>query len=43
MLTLEQRVPKNHPPREIRRPTDVVLRPFSGEFDSLYSIRAKVN
>ncbi len=36
-VTLEQRVPQDHPLREIRRLTDVVLRSLSGEFDSLYS------
>jgi len=36
-VTLEQRVPKDHPLREIRRVTDVVLRSLSQEFDSLYS------
>jgi transposase len=36
-VTLEQRVPPDHPLREIRRLTDVVLRSLSGEFDSLYS------
>ncbi len=36
-VTLEQRVPKDHPLREIRRITDVVLRSLSQEFDSLYS------
>jgi transposase len=36
-LTLEQRVPADHPLREIRRLTDEVLRSLSGEFDSLYS------
>jgi transposase len=36
-VTLEQRVPKDHPLREIRRMTDVVLRSLSQEFDSLYS------
>jgi transposase len=36
-VTLEQRVPQDHPLREIRRMTDVVLRSLSGEFDSLYS------
>ena len=36
-VTLEQRVPQDHPLREIRRLTDVVLRTLSGEFDSLYS------
>ncbi len=36
-VTLEQRVPQDHPLREIRRLTDVVLRSLSEEFDSLYS------
>ena len=36
-VTLEQRVPKDHPLREIRRVTDVVLRSLSQEFDGLYS------
>jgi transposase len=36
-VTLEQRVPLNHPLREVRRLTDVVLRSLSGELDSLYS------
>jgi transposase len=36
-VTLEQRVPKDHPLREIRRITDVVLKALSQEFDSLYS------
>jgi transposase len=36
-VTLEQRVPQDHPLREIRRLTDVVLRSLSQEFDSLYS------
>jgi transposase len=36
-VTLEQRVPQDHPLRAIRRLTDVVLRSLSGEFDSLYS------
>src|SRR5271167_1627416 len=36
-VTLEQRVPQDHPLREIRRLTDVVLRSLSGEFDSLYA------
>jgi transposase len=36
-LSLEDRVPKDHPLREIRRLTDVVLRSLSGEFDSLYA------
>ena len=36
-VPLEQRVPQNHPLREIRRLTDVVLGSLSEEFDSLYS------
>jgi transposase len=36
-VTLEQRVPQDHPLRAIRRITDVVLRSLSGEFDILYS------
>jgi transposase len=36
-VTLEQRVPKDHPLREIRQQTDVVLRSLSEEFDSLYA------
>ncbi len=36
-VTLEQRVPEDHPLREIRRLTDVVPRSLNGEFDSLYS------
>src|SRR5580704_15079683 len=36
-VTLEQRVPADHPLREILRLTDVVLRSLNGEFDALYS------
>jgi transposase len=36
-VTLEQRVPLDHPLREIRRLTDVVLGNLSAEFDRLYS------
>jgi transposase len=36
-LSLEDRVPKDHPLRKIRLLTDIVLRALSGEFDSLYS------
>ena len=36
-VTLEQRVPEDHPLREIRKLTDVVLRSLDEEFDSLYS------
>jgi transposase len=37
VVTLEQRVPEDHPLREIRRLTDTVLRSLNGEFDLLYS------
>lgn len=36
-VTLEQRVPADHPLREIRRLTDAVLRSLSAEFDGLYA------
>ena len=36
-VTLEQRVPKDHPLREIRGSTDAVLRSLSSEFDGLYA------
>jgi transposase len=36
-VTLEQRVPPDHPLREIRRLTDTVLRSLSAEFDELYA------
>jgi transposase len=36
-VTLEQRVPGDHPLREIRRLTDTVLRSLSAEFDALYA------
>jgi transposase len=36
-VSLEQRIPKEHPLREIRRLTDEVLRSLSAEFDALYS------
>lgn len=36
-VTLEQRVPQDHPLREIRRLTDVVLTSLSAAFDELYS------
>ena len=35
-LTLEQRVPQDHPLREIRRLTDEVLQSLDAEFDKLY-------
>ena len=36
-VTLEQRVPQDHPLREIRRLTDVVLFSLSAAFDEMYS------
>jgi transposase len=36
-VRLEQRVPQDHPLREIRKLTDAVLRSLSAEFDALYS------
>src|ERR1700676_4898455 len=36
-VTLEQRVPQDHPLREIRKLTDTVLGSLSAEFDRLYS------
>jgi transposase len=36
-VSLEQRVPADHPLREIRKLTDEVLRSLSGEFDLLYA------
>jgi transposase len=36
-VTLEQRVPQDHPLREIGRLTDVVLRSLSGSFDEMYA------
>jgi transposase len=36
-VTLEQRVPPDHPLREIRRLTDVVLSSLSASFDEMYS------
>jgi len=36
-VTLEQRVPQDHPLREIRKLTDVVLRSLSDKFDELYA------
>src|SRR5260370_38806 len=36
-VTLEQRVPQDHPLREIRKLTVTVLRSLSAEFDRLYS------
>jgi transposase len=36
-VSLEQRVPADHPLREVRRVTDTVLRSLSTEFDGLYA------
>ena len=36
-VTLEQRVPQDHPLREIRKLTEVVLLSLNDEFDLLYS------
>src|SRR5579883_1258981 len=36
-VSLEQRVPKDHPLRAVRQLTDTVLRSLSVEFDSLYA------
>jgi transposase len=36
-VTLQQRVPQDHPLREIRRLSDMVLRSLSAELDALYS------
>ncbi len=36
-VTLEQRVPQDHPLREIRKLTDAVLVSLNEDFDALYS------
>lgn len=36
-VSLEQRVPTDHPLREVRTITDEVLRTLSPEFDALYA------
>ena len=36
-MSLEQRVPQNHPLRAVRKLTDAVLRALSPEFDALYA------
>jgi len=36
-VSLEQRVPPDHPLREVRKLTDDVLRSLSADFDALYS------
>jgi transposase len=40
-VTLEQRVPPEHPLREIRRLTDVVLRSLSAAFDEMYAVSGR--
>ena len=42
-LTLEQRVPSDHPLREIRKLTDEVLRSLSGEFAKLYAATGRAS
>ena len=36
-VSLEQRVPSDHPLREVRKVTDVVLHTLSPELDALYA------
>ena len=36
-VSLEERVPQDHPLRAVRQLTDQVLRSLSGEFDQLYA------
>jgi len=36
-VSLEQRVPADHPLRAVRKLTDTVLRTLSAEFDALYA------
>ena len=36
-VSLEQRVPTDHPLREVRKVTDTVLRSLNAEFDALYA------
>lgn len=36
-VSLEQRVPTDHPLREVRKITDAVLHTLSPEFDALYA------
>ena len=40
-MTLEQRVPQDHPLRAIRKLTDTVLQSLSAGFDALYSISGR--
>ena len=42
-LTLEQRVPQDHPLREIRKLTDAVLVSLNGEFDALFSASGRAS
>ncbi|MGB0081220.1 MAG: IS5/IS1182 family transposase, partial [Terracidiphilus sp.] len=36
-VSLEQRVPQDHPLRAVRKLTDTVMRTLSAEFDALYA------
>lgn len=36
-VSLEQRVPADHPLQEVRKVTDTVLRSLNAEFDTLYA------
>jgi transposase len=42
-LTLEQRVPQDHPLREIRTLTDGVLQSLDPEFDKLYAVTGRAS
>src|ERR1700687_4474883 len=42
-LTLEQRVPRDHPLGEMRTLTDTVLRSLSGELDKLYAATGRAS
>jgi transposase len=42
-VTLEQRVPVDHPLREIRALTDGVLQSLDGEFDKLYAATGRAS
>jgi hypothetical protein len=38
-VSLEQRVPQDHPLRAVRKLTDAVLQTLSPEFDALYAVK----
>ena len=42
-VTLQQRVPQDHPLREIRKLTDAVLVSLNDEFDALYSASGRAS